>query len=101
MRKSLAGARVDIDDRGSKDFRNKIKAAQLEWVPAYALVGRKERESNILELKTRGKEMAPYAGRYSAEGLRQFSQEKMGEMPFIDLYHSPMISKQIRFRGSY
>lgn len=94
-------SRIDVDDRLHKDFRRKIKSSQQEWVPSYVLIGKQERENKTYKLMTRGKEMLNHSGTYSIEELRKLSSSLIDKKPFRDFTYSPLVSKQIRFKGNY
>lgn len=90
--------RVDIDDR-SESLSKRVRAAEKEWIPAYAVIGDKEFESQLYTLKVRGSK-EDFKG-ISADNIQGILEGYQSTRPFRASYLPKMVSKQLRFGSSY
>lgn len=97
----IDGVRVDIDDRSSS-LSKRVRAAEKEWIPAYAVIGDKEEVTREYLFKLRGKDFEGRGEiRTNAEGIRQALQEAQGNLPHRNSYLDRNVSRQLRFGSSY
>jgi threonyl-tRNA synthetase len=94
--------RVDVDDRTETGLNKRVRSAEKEWVPVYAVVGDKEVESGNYSPKSRSLDVPFEAGASVSFGRLQdmlgFSQ---GKRPYRNSYLPQMVSRQLRFGSSY
>lgn len=84
--------RVDIDDR-EISLAKRIKFSEQEWVPNIVVIGNKEKENGIFQLRARGEPMRTLA----LENIVKLIHEKTAKMPFKQL-PGIKISERLRFR---
>ncbi len=88
--------RVDVDDR-DLTVEKKIREAEMEWVPFIIVVGKKEVESGVFNVRIRkeGKLV-----KMKLEDLIRFIREKTDGFPFIKLSLPVLLSKRPKFVGA-
>jgi threonyl-tRNA synthetase len=87
--------RVDVDDR-SESMGKKIREAEREWVPYIIVVGDKEMESGMVQVRVRGqKEQKTLV----AEAVAVEVREKAKNMPYRGLPLPKLISQRPTFVG--
>ncbi|MDD5133763.1 MAG: His/Gly/Thr/Pro-type tRNA ligase C-terminal domain-containing protein [Candidatus Nanoarchaeia archaeon] len=95
------GIRVDIDDR-DESVGKKVRSAEKEWIPAYAVIGEIESASNLYNLKLRGKEFSNCLGeKLTTTEINKLLLNAQGEKPYRDSYLNKKVSKKIRFGSLY
>lgn len=92
---SLAGLRVDIDDR-EESVARKVRDAGTEWVPYVAVIGEKEAKSGKLAVTIRGGPRGPVE--MAPEELRRRVQEECGGRPTRPLPLPVKLSQRPKFR---
>jgi len=92
-----ANIRVDIDDR-SETIQRKIRAAELEWIPAIVVIGEKEKSTG--KLATRLREKKGKIETFTLEQLMENIKSKVKGKPFIPLPLPRELSKRPIFVGS-
>ena len=90
---SLAGVRVDIDDRG-ETIGKKIRNAELDWIPYIIVVGDKEAESGKYPVRVRGKSEQV---EMSLDELKKELSARSAGYPFAPLYISRLVSSRPKF----
>ncbi len=94
-------ARVDIDDRG-ESIGKRVRAAEKEWVPYYAVIGDNELESGKYILKARGKNSGDIGSEpIGVAVLNDFLHKAQGSRPFRRSYLDQHVSRQLRFGSGY
>ncbi|MFH8080437.1 MAG: threonine--tRNA ligase [Candidatus Aenigmatarchaeota archaeon] len=88
--------RVDIDDRNER-IEKKIRDAEIEWVPYILVIGKKERESGIFNVRKRG--VKSFEEKMSLESLISEIKEATKGKPFKELTLPMMLSKRPVFIG--
>ncbi len=94
----LAGqlrARVDIDDR-EESVGRRIRSAEKEWVPYVCVVGDRERDSGVLNVRVRGQK-APSS--WSAQELQAQIDGQVEGRAFCPLNLPRRLSQRPLFRG--
>ena len=97
----LPNIRVDIDDR-NESIGKRVRAAEREWVPAYAVIGDNENTSGVYIVKARGKELGRLNGQQMRiDSLADELYKAQNGRPFRKSYLDQMVSRQLRFGSSY
>jgi len=86
------GFRVDIDDR-EETVSAKIRSAETEWIPYIIVVGKEEKESNVLSIRIRGKGI----GKMKLQELIKSLEEETKNMPHLPRYTPKFLSLKPRF----
>ncbi len=105
------GGRADVDDT-SAGIGKKIRTAEKEWVPIIAVVGEKEAESDVYNLRVRKQELLERAdldpaadgqslGNYAVpwQTLLQMVEQNIGDEPRAPLPLPVRLSQRPVFRG--
>jgi len=88
--------RVDLDDR-SMTVEKRVREAELEWVPFILVVGKREKESEKLNVRIREEGSKEVKMRF--EELVKRIQEEIGDKPFKPLSLPKLLSKRPKFVG--
>lgn len=87
--------RVDVDDH-SETVGNRVRIAEMEWMPYILVIGQREKESGKFAVKKRGeKEIV----QMEIEQLSQLIRDEVKEMPFRQSTLPMQLSKRPIFFG--
>ncbi len=91
----LDGVRADLDDT-SDTLAKKIRAAEKDWVPYIAVIGRKEVDSGKINVRVRG---TATRGEMTVDALRSRITAETKDRPFRPLPEPKLLSMRPIFRG--
>lgn len=88
------GVRVDIDDR-EQTVGNKIRGAEIEWIPYVAVVGEKEKAKEIVAVRIRKTGQAQKM--MSINDFAKLVDGEIGDKPRLPLYLPKKLSMRPKF----
>jgi len=88
------GIRVDIDDR-EQTVGNKIRGAEIEWVPYVAVVGEKEKAKGTVAVRIRKTRQAQKI--MSINDFVELVDGEIGNKPRLPLYMPKKLSMRPKF----